>query len=1118
MPPARRFADQSPAAHVPPSGNPVNPELQASALAHAGFGLWHFGASSRQFTCDRVSAAYLDRGRDAAPGSLAALIGRAHVDHRQDLQLRLELCAETGAPVDCGFSVECEDGQSRWLGLTATRVRAANGELAVSGTLRDITEQRNTQEALQVSESQLGMVFSQAMVGVLHRDSDFNVLMVNDRFLELLGRTAEELAGLPLDAFTHPEDIARSVELYRKHAARGESFTVEKRYVHPDGKIVWCEVSITFVRGPDGDFSSNIAFAHDITARKLAEEEQRQGSELLTLALKSAGAAIWEAGVGEDGGLCLSQDALAIYDLPPDHPGILTYQEWAELVDPESAAAMREHFRTFANSQEPQTAEFRRVNAAGEHRWLRIHGRAVLGEDGNTRKIVGLVYDDTERKRAEESLRESEAQLRLIQEAAKIGTFITRADGVTAGSRQYYRNLGLPEDTQWLDDATRRAMIHPEDRDRVVAEAINLVRFGIETRDVEYRIIRADTGEERWMLSRVKPERDTNGCFVRMIGAHVDITEAKHAALALRQSENLTAGIVESSTDCIKILDVDGALRFMSQSGQAALEIDDAAEIYGQYWSELWPEEARPKVAAALESARQGEVGRFNAGCPTMSGKSKWWDAVVTPLTNEDGVVTQLLSISRDVTELREQAERVRWSAEHDVLTKIPNRNFFQNELFNMLRLAAAGGERIGLLALDVDNFKQVNDSLGHGAGDQLLKVLAARLDGLLEEGDFAARLGGDEFAVVLKGLGDRRDLLETGRRIGERLKEPVAHEGCILDCRVSIGAATFPEHGDDPDVLLKNADTALYAAKSGGRNNILLFEPSMRSELDRRTAMIGMARSALDRFDILPYYQPKVCLRSGRVDGFEALLRWRDAEGIVHPPAEIEAAFDDLELALEISERMQDRIVADMRAWSDAGHAFGHVAVNAAAAEFRRNDFAPRLLSRLDAAGVPAASLQLEVTETVFLGRGADHVGAALQELSKRGVQIALDDFGTGYASLSHLKNFPVDVIKIDKSFVAEMDTDKDDAAIVRALLGLARNLEIKIVAEGIETEEQAAYLSANGCDFGQGYLFGKAADAAQVPTLLALAATLSADGTACGLRDGGMGGIPADKLSLLQ
>jgi diguanylate cyclase (GGDEF)-like protein len=437
------------------------------------------------------------------------------------------------------------------------------------------------------------------------------------------------------------------------------------------------------------------------------------------------------------------------------------------------------------------------------------------------------------------------------------------------------------------------------------------------------------------------------------------------------------------------------------------------------------------------------------------------------------------------VTHQKQSEERVRWIANHDPLTGLPNRLLFQERL-DYITGDDTVDSGFALLLLDVDDFKRVNDTLGHDAGDSLLCAFAERLRAATRADDFVARLGGDEFAVILNGVTRPEDVRSAGDAILAELRQPHIHAGRILDCNASIGASLYPAHGTGRTELLKHSDIALYVAKASWRGNLRIFDAGMRSEMQTRLSMLGIAREALREDLIVPFYQPKIDLRTGEVAGFEALLRWRHQNRGIQSPDSIAAAFEDLSTAAAISDRMVEKVIADMRRWLDEGIAFGHVAVNSAAAEFRKGDFAESLLERLHKGGIPPERLQLEVTETVFLGRGADYVERALKTLSNAGVQIALDDFGTGYASLSHLKQFPVDVLKIDRSFIADLGQDPDAAAIIRAVINLGHSLDIEVVGEGIETPEQAQRLTNKGCHFGQGHLYSPAVCAADVPGIV--------------------------------
>jgi diguanylate cyclase (GGDEF)-like protein len=416
----------------------------------------------------------------------------------------------------------------------------------------------------------------------------------------------------------------------------------------------------------------------------------------------------------------------------------------------------------------------------------------------------------------------------------------------------------------------------------------------------------------------------------------------------------------------------------------------------------------------------------------------------------------------------------------------LPNRAVLQSELEQSTN--ADRSNSFALLMLDIDNFKLVNDAFGHDAGDALLCAFAERLQKAVPRQNLVARLGGDEFAIILDAHSSD-EVAAVADKIFAELGHPFVHNGRVLECKASIGASFFPRDGVGRSELMKAADIALYCAKAAGRGQLKVFHQSMRNDVQSRNSMIFLARRALASDDVVPYYQPKVRIRTGDIVGFEALLRWRDAGGRLRTPEKLHAAFEDPLLSAALSDRMIEKTLYDIRNWLDQGVEFGHVAINAAAAAFRSGRLADELLERLQQKGIPTRCLQIEVTETVFLGRGAGHVKHALRRLSAEGVRIALDDFGTGYASLAHLMQFPVDALKIDKSFISGLGRKIDEAdAITKAIVNLGQTLGIEIVAEGIETQEQAIHLIGLGCQVGQGYFYSKA-----IPAEM-LAASLSA------------------------
>jgi diguanylate cyclase (GGDEF)-like protein len=455
--------------------------------------------------------------------------------------------------------------------------------------------------------------------------------------------------------------------------------------------------------------------------------------------------------------------------------------------------------------------------------------------------------------------------------------------------------------------------------------------------------------------------------------------------------------------------------------------------------------------------------------------------------------VQSLLELRRSILERQAQAvkqsaltKELMHGAEHDVLTGLPHRGVFHKRLIAGMGEADRKGVRVALMLVDVDHFKQINDSLGHDVGDALLCSFADRLRTVVRNTDCVARLGGDEFGIILAGLERDEEITAVVRSLSERLHAPMVHNGRQVDCQASIGLALYPDHAKTAEALTKCADLALAEAKRS-RGSVETFQPSMVEAFARETQMRVIARDCIEGRYIVPYFQPKIELASGALVGFEALVRCERDDGPPVSPEVFALAFRDRKLAAEISLQMMTRILDDVHAWSDCGLGFGHVAINSCAADFRTDDFAERLLGGLEARGLKPGLIELEVTEDVFLGRGAHHVKRALSILSERGVRIALDDFGTGYASLVHLKQFPVNVLKIDRSFIAGIGQNPDDSAIVRALIGLGHSLGIETVAEGVETRAQASFLKTHGCDIGQGFLYSPAQPAQMIPDLIA-------------------------------
>ena len=495
----------------------------------------------------------------------------------------------------------------------------------------------------------------------------------------------------------------------------------------------------------------------------------------------------------------------------------------------------------------------------------------------------------------------------------------------------------------------------------------------------------------------------------------------------------------------------------------------------------VWAKQAfRDLLATGAVMDRELEI------CGPLHAEPRWVRCLAEAERHE-GEIVRIVGSVQDVTDRREAEARIERLAYRDALTGLPNRALFQQSVTAAVETAARRGSKVGLLMLDLDHFKDVNDSLGHEVGDALLCSVAQRLEGAYRKTDTVARLGGDEFAVILPNINGPEDLIRPTAKVMELLRNPLEHDGRTLSITASVGAAIYPEGDDDAAQLLKNADIALFRAKAAGRNRIVTYEPEMRYAVERRIAMLREVREGLKRNEFVLHYQPVVDIGAGPgvgpVQGFEALTRWAHPERGLLTPGAFMDAFDDQELALQFGEATLEGALRQMRQWMDAGVEFGRVAVNVSAAQFRTGRLAAMIAEKLAAWNVPAERLCIEVTENVYMGWGAAGVGEAARELHASGVQIALDDFGTGYASLTHLKSFPIDRLKIDRSFVQS----EADCAIVSAVITLGAGLGMKVIAEGVEDEHQLAFLRQAGCDQAQGYHIGYPMPAQDVPAYLA-------------------------------
>ena len=569
----------------------------------------------------------------------------------------------------------------------------------------------------------------------------------------------------------------------------------------------------------------------------------------------------------------------------------------------------------------------------------------------------------------------------------------------------------------------------------------------------------------------------------------VDQLHAHRRSLQLARSEERFRLAAVASSDAMFEwdLDTDAIMWAAGHEHHSAGGTIDFGQSGAEWKARIHPEDRNRilanvhRVVCGTEQEWTGEY-RFER----MDGSYAAVSDRCFVIRSASGAPVRVIGAMHDISVQKSAEARLHRAAFHDSLTGLPNRALFLQCMEEALRAAEETGGSVGIIYLDLDDFKDVNDTLGHDAGDAVLREAAQRLIQCVPSSAMVARLGGDEFAILLMEETARPLVEAVARAVLDSLSIPVRFGSEELSSKASLGIALYPLDDPRASELAKNADLALYRAKAAGGNQLSFFHPEMRQVVQQKISALACARDALVRDAIVPFYQPKVALETGTLYGFEALLRWKHPRNGVQSPGLIKEAFDDPALSVEIGRRMLLKVIEDMRAWRNSGIPFGSVAVNVAGQQFLRTDFAGEVLDQLKRSNLPAGCLEIEVTESVFLGNGSDGIGEALRQLHHGGVSISLDDFGTGYASLTHLNKFPLSWIKIDQSFVRDMDVSADSAAIVTAVVGLAHHLGIRVVAEGVETINQWEQLKGKGCDLAQGYLIAKPMSGSRVPNFI--------------------------------
>jgi diguanylate cyclase (GGDEF)-like protein/PAS domain S-box-containing protein len=879
-----------------------------------------------------------------------------------------------------------------------------------------------------------------------------------------------------------PEDLAQVLRLMEESSRKHSPFHAEYRIRHSTKGERWMEATSMPDAMEDGTVQWH-GFVTDITERKAMEEQLAAREREFRMLSEN------------------SPDMIIRYDLDCrrtyvnqaflDYTGVpaeavlgkpISELAWWSLNV--SAKEFERHLRRVMETGEPDSLRlYGNTPPAGEPRHALARIVPEYGADGRVESLLAVVRDVTDLVLAEQELRQREQYQRALLDNFPFFVWLKDTDSRLLAANRQYARVAKVATTQELVGKTDFDFFPHELATAYVEDDRSVLAEGTPKNVVEQ--YRDEAGQLLWMETYKSPVV-VDGQMVGTVGFSRDITEKMQLQTDLASREREFRTLVEHSPDTICRYDLDGRRIYVNPKMVEHFRVEPS-ELLGKSPAEFPGGEAMQLYEQAIRQAfASGEAGNFELNWQNREGRRFCTHLRLMPeFDSAGGDVISVLAVGRDITEIDEYRKRVHHMAFYDALTSLPNRSLLNDRIGHTIADAAYHGHRFGLMVLDLDGFKEVNDTLGHGVGDLLLCEVGKRLLGCVRIYDTVARLGGDEFAVLLPEVRADDNLAVISRKILDALVEPFNIGGKEMFVSASIGIAMYPSDSADIDGLFRYADSAMYHAKKQGRNNFQFYSAELTARSGERMALESALRRARKNKELELYYQPQVEITSGRLIGVEALLRWnRGTHGMVTPDRFIPIA-EETGLIVGIGEWVLETACEAAVAWNTGREVPLKIAVNLSTRQFLRNDLAQSVRTVLENTGCQPEWLALEITESLLLD-DAEDIRNTLVQFDAMGLSIAIDDFGTGYSALGYLNRFPVGVLKIDRSFVRDITTDRDRAELVKAIISMARSLRMGLVAEGVETDAQAAYLGNLGCHVAQGYLFGKPMPRSEFEALL--------------------------------
>lgn len=1004
------------------------------------------------------------------------------ITHPDDLDLDLGYVSQMLAGTIRSYAIEKryirKDGAIVWANLTVGLVfRADETPAFFVSVLEDIQRRKEAESALKEKEARWKRLVENLPDVLYQYSTKQGGLYYSPQVERVLGLSPQALLANPMlwPRSIHPEDqpvVRTAIENLRE----GKPFAIEYRVKDAQGSWRWLhDRSIARRLGDDELLIEGLAT--DITENRQRAQALIDAEKTFREIANSVPGAIFQYVLhadGSDGVIYVSQGCYDIWEIPAENLASDAAPLW-QVVLPDDLSGLVASVKSSAKTLDFWKHEWRIRTPSGKLKWLSGHGRPTRLENGATR-WNSVIIDVTQERLSQKALKA------FFEQQISLNMIVDLRGTILQVNQLWETTLGYSRDqligTRFIE------YVQEEDRQRTLDETAQAVEHGIGSVRFENRYRHKHGGSR--ILSWSSQVSFDEGVIYAVA---TDVTDLRQAEQQMRQA----ATVFSSTAEGVVITDLEGNIQDVNQAFESITGYNKD-EIIGE----------NPRLLQSGRHDRTFYQALWRSLLETGNWRGEIWNRrkdgsiypeliTISAILDEHAQPAGYVGIFSDISAIKEHQDRLDYLAHHDPLTDLPNRLLFDSTLRQSIRLATRQGSRLGVVFIDLDRFKHVNDSMGHAAGDALLVQIAKRLRSVLAETDTLARISGDEFIALLEDITRPEDAAHMAGRWLDLFAEPFQVENLQITMTASIGISLFPQDGTSASTLVANADAAMYKAKEAGRNTYLFYAAEFTAQAFEYIFLENALQHALKNNQFHLVYQPQLRLADQQVIGMEVLLRWHHPDQGVIPPLRFIPIAEQSGLIRDIGRWVLASACAQGAAWLDAGLPLGRIAVNVAGPQFQDAQFADEVVQTLNASGLPAHQLALEITESLLMNHTEQTV-AQLELFRERGIEIAIDDFGTGFSSLSYLKKLPVDKLKIDQSFVRDIPQDADDVAIAEAIIGLSKALKLRVIAEGIETPEQAKFFKEHSGLEGQGYHFGRPMDAEQMREYLSQTLTASA------------------------